>query len=101
MGTSSDAPWSDMAYKLVEYGDKPVLKRSPGKISWPGAKQLFRQRNDQGQLGQDIIGLRDERIAGTETLLGKVMEGGKIVGILPTLAQSRAGLAKELGIFPI
>jgi hypothetical protein len=41
--------------------------------------------------------LRDERIAGTETLLGKVMEGGKIVGIIPTLAQSRAGLAKELG----
>ena len=23
MGTSIDAPWSDMAYKLVEYGDKP------------------------------------------------------------------------------
>ncbi|MCE3240320.1 MAG: putative nicotinate phosphoribosyltransferase [Deltaproteobacteria bacterium] len=79
MGTSSDTPWSDMAYKLVEYGDKPVLKRSPGKISWPGAKQLFRQRNDQRQLEQDIIGLCDERIAGTETLLTKVMEGGKIV----------------------
>lgn len=41
--------------------------------------------------------MRDERIAGTETLLGKVMEGGKIVGTLPTLAQNRAGLAKELG----
>ena len=77
MGTSSDAPWSYMAYKLVEYGDKPVLKTSPGKISWPGAKQLFRQRNDQGQLEQDIIGLRDERIASAETLLGKVMEAAR------------------------
>src|SRR5919112_847844 len=57
MGTSSDAPWSDMAYKLVEYGDRPVLKRSPGKSSWPGAKQLFRQRNNQGQLEKDIVGL--------------------------------------------
>jgi nicotinate phosphoribosyltransferase len=96
MGTSSDAPWSDMAYKLVEYGGKPVLKRSPGKVSWPGAKQLFRQRNNQGQLEKDIVGLRDERIAGTETLLRKVMEGGKIVVTLPTLAQSRSFVAKEL-----
>ena len=96
MGTSSDAPWSDMAYKLVEYGDRPVLKRSPGKISWPAAKQLFRQRNQQGQLEKDIIGLRSERIAGTDALLRKVMEEGKIVVTLPTLSESRAGLAKEL-----
>jgi nicotinate phosphoribosyltransferase len=100
MGTSSDAPWSDMAYKLVEYGEKPVLKRSPGKISWPGAKQLFRQRNNQGQLEKDIVGLRTERITGTETLLRKVMDKGKIVVTLPTLAQSRAGLAKEFGNLP-
>lgn len=40
--------------------------------------------------------MRDERIAGTETLLGKVMEGRKIVGTVATLAQSRAALAKEL-----
>lgn len=100
MGTSSDAPWSDMAYKLVEYGDKPVLKRSPGKSSWPGAKQLFRQRNSQGQLERDIIGLRDEHVVGTEALLRKVMESGKIAVTLPTLAQSRALLAKELGELP-
>lgn len=100
MGTSSDAPWSDMAYKLVEYGDKPVLKRSPGKISWPGTKQLFRQRNRQGQLEKDIIGLRSERIAGAEPLLRKVMEEGKIVVTLPTLSESRAGLATELEHLP-
>ena len=100
MGTSSDAPWSDMAYKLVEYGDTPVSKRSPGKISWPGAKQLFRQRNPQGQLEKDIIGLRNERIAGTEALLRKVMEEGRIVVTLPTLSESRAGLAKELEHLP-
>lgn len=29
MGTSSDAPWSDMAYKLVEYRDKPGFKDKP------------------------------------------------------------------------
>ena len=86
-----------MAYKLVEYGERPVLKRSPGKVSWPGAKQLFRQRNKQGQLEKDIVGLHAERIAGTETLLSKVMDKGKRVVTLPTLAQSRAGLAQEFG----
>jgi nicotinate phosphoribosyltransferase len=97
MGTSSDAPWSDMAYKLVEYGGKPVLKRSPGKSSWPGAKQLFRQRDSQGQIKMDIVGLRDEHIDGAEALLRKVMEGGKTIVTLPTLAQSRSFVAKELG----
>ena len=89
-----------MAYKLVEYGDKPVLKRSPGKISWPGAKQLFRQRNNQGQLEKDIIGLRTERIGSTEALLRKVMEEGKVAVTLPTLSESRTGLAKELERLP-
>jgi nicotinate phosphoribosyltransferase len=96
MGTSSDAPWSDMAYKLVQYGGKPVLKLSPGKGSWPAPKQLFRQRNSQGQAVKDIVGLREEHIAGTEALLTKVMESGKIVITLPTLAQSRSRLAREL-----
>jgi nicotinate phosphoribosyltransferase len=96
MGTSSDAPWSDMAYKLVEYGGNPVLKRSPGKGSWPAAKQLFRQSKSQEQAVKDIVGLREERIDGAEALLTKVMESGKIVGTLPTLAQSRSRLTREL-----
>jgi nicotinate phosphoribosyltransferase len=100
MGTSSDAPWSDMAYKLVEYGGKPVLKRSPGKGSWPGAKQVFRQKDSQGQLIKDIVGLREEHIDGAEVLLRKVMESGKITVTLPTLAQSQSILAKELGHLP-
>ena len=31
MGTSADAAWTDMSYKLVEYRDRPVLKLSTGK----------------------------------------------------------------------
>jgi nicotinate phosphoribosyltransferase len=89
-----------MAYKLVEYGGKPVLKRSPGKGSWPGAKQVFRQKDSQGQLIKDIVGLREEHIDGAEVLLRKVMESGKITVTLPTLAQSQSILAKELGHLP-
>ena len=100
MGTSSDAPWSDMAYKLVEYGGKPVLKRSPGKSSWPAAKQVFRQKDSQGQFIKDIVGLREEHIDGAEALLRKVMGSGKTTVTLPTLAQSRSILAKELERLP-
>lgn len=45
---------------------------------------------------KDIVGLREEHVEGTEALLTKVMESGKIVGTLPTLAQSRSHLAREL-----
>ena len=100
MGTSSDAPWTDMAYKLVEYAGKPVLKRSPGKVSWPGAKQIFRQRNSRGQLDKDMVGLRGQNITGTEALLTNVMKSGKIVAPLPTLAQSRSRLSGEVSHLP-
>jgi len=38
--TSSDAPALDCAYKLQEYDGKPRRKRSEGKATWPGRKQV-------------------------------------------------------------
>ncbi len=35
LGTSADAPYLDMAYKLVAFDDQPVLKLSTGKATWP------------------------------------------------------------------
>ena len=49
---------------------------------------------------KETIGLRHELIAGTEALLKKVMEEGRIVVTLPTLSESRVGLAKELEHLP-
>ena len=48
MGTSGDAPWSDISYKLVEYQNRSLLKLSAGKESWPGKKQVFRARGGNG-----------------------------------------------------
>ena len=76
MGTSADAPWTDMSYKLVEYQNRPVLKLSTGKVSLPGRKQLFRLRDSTGVFTGDVIGLRDEQLGG-ERLLKEVMRGGK------------------------
>ena len=41
-GVSADAPWTDCAYKLVEYDGTPLLKLSTGKTSLPGRKQVYR-----------------------------------------------------------
>ena len=100
MGVSSDAPWFDMAYKLVEYAGRPVLKLSPGKISWPGEKQVFRQYDSHGQLQRDVIGLRDEHFLGMEPLLRKVMEHGKVLSPQPTLDDSRTTLLQEFACLP-
>jgi nicotinate phosphoribosyltransferase len=99
MGTSADAPWTDMSYKLVEYGDQPMLKLSPGKVSCPGKKQVFRRRNSQGKYQGDLIGLRDEEIGG-DKLLTEVMRNGRIVGTQPSLTESRATFAADFAFLP-
>ncbi|PKW17806.1 nicotinate phosphoribosyltransferase [Saccharopolyspora spinosa] len=73
MGVSADAPSLDSAYKLVEYGGAPVMKLSAGKLTAPGAKQVYR-----GEPGQpDLLALRSEASpAGREPLLQPVMCGG-------------------------
>ena len=88
MGTSADAPWTDMSYKMVEYAGRPVQKLSSEKISWPGKKQVFRQIDDQRRLSKDVLGLRDEKFPNGEPLLEKVMENGRLLKA-PTLAHSR------------
>src|SRR5262245_49137577 len=88
MGTSADAPWSDISYKLVEFEDRSVCKLSVGKESWPGKKQVFRARNDQGRMQHDLIGLREEKLAG-EALLREYARDGKTCEARPALIESR------------
>ena len=97
MGVSADAPWSDMAYKLVKYDGRPVLKLSTGKASLPGEKQVFRLRDDKGNFSKDIIALRDERVEGGESLLCKVMEGGKTIQPPPSLDEIRGHFKEDFG----
>jgi nicotinate phosphoribosyltransferase len=86
MGVSADAPYLDIAYKMVEYAHRPALKLSPGKATWAGRKQVFRSPADSGRLKKDVIGLRDDRLPG-EPLLQKVMGRGKIAVRLPSLPE--------------
>lgn len=99
MGTSADAPWSDISYKLVEFEGRSVLKLSAGKESWPGKKQVFRLRDADGRLARDVIGLRDEGLSG-EALLIEVMRDGKLCRAHPTLSESREIFASEFTALP-
>jgi nicotinate phosphoribosyltransferase len=97
--TSSDAPSLDCVYKLEEYAGLPRRKRSAGKATWPGRKQVWRRYGPDGRMAGDVISLETERQEG-EPLLHLVMRDGKRVGPRPTLAESRERAAKELARLP-
>lgn len=95
MGVSADAPYCDMAYKMVQYAGRPVLKLSPEKVTFASEKQVFRFTTSDGNLKEDIIGLRDDKIKTGEPLLQKVMSGGKITASLPSLLQIQKSFLDE------
>ena len=76
MGVSADAPYSDIAYKLVKYAGHPVLKLSSGKKTLVDEKQVFRTYDPQGHPLRDTIALRREDCEG-EPLLQEVMVSGR------------------------
>lgn len=89
VGVSADAPYLDVVYKLVRFKDRNIRKLSPGKVTLAGEKQVFRKSDAQAHYVEDVIGLRDDVIAGGQPLLEQVMEGGKILQPLPTLLKIR------------
>lgn len=100
MGVSGDAPWLDTVYKMVSFGDRPALKLSAGKPSLPCQKQVFRLYDAGGVMRRDVIALRDEEIDGGEPLLVKVMEGGRMAGDLPQLADHRRRFQEDYARLP-
>ncbi len=100
MGVSSDAPYLDIAYKLVDYSGRPVLKLSPGKATLAGKKQVFRISGARGKLSRDVIGLRDDPPGKGESLLQKVMSCGRSQVDAPPLAQIRARFLEEFANLP-
>jgi nicotinate phosphoribosyltransferase len=100
VGVSADAPWTDCAYKLVEYAGRPVLKLSTKKQTLPGPKQVFRHRDPGGAYLRDVIARAEEPSEDGEPLLGKVMEGGKRVMPDPTLEELRNRFRREFACLP-
>lgn len=97
--TSSDAPGLDCAYKLQEYAGLARRKRSAGKATWPGRKQVWRRYGPDGAMIGDVISVEDDRQPG-ERLLRPVMRAGRRIGDRPTLDEIRATAAKNLAALP-
>ena len=74
---SIDAPALDCAYKLQEYAGTPRRKRSEGKATWPGRKQVYRNYSSNGCMAGDIIALEDSDFQPGEPLLQPFMRSGK------------------------
>jgi nicotinate phosphoribosyltransferase len=101
MDVSADAPYLDMAYKLVRYAGRNVLKFSTGKETWTGEKQVYRWRGADGRFAEDRLTLREEPPPpGAEPLLDTVMTSGALTRPLPRLTEIRDHCAAELGALP-
>ncbi len=97
--TSADAPCLDAVYKLQEYGGRARRKRSAGKATWPGRKQVFRRLAADGKFAGDVVTAEGDPQPG-EPLLAPVMAAGKITGELPSLDAARARMRDQLEHLP-
>ncbi|MFY9317618.1 MAG: hypothetical protein WAO95_18920 [Burkholderiales bacterium] len=93
--TSSDAPALDCAYKLQEYAGLPRRKRSAGKATWPGRKQVWRRYGDDGRMAADTLSVESDTQPG-EPLIVPVMRAGRRLAPAPSLADIRARAARNL-----
>ncbi len=99
LDVSSDAPALDMAYKLEEYAGRPRRKSSPGKATWPGAKQVYREKSSTGQYLRDRVVRLGEGAAG-QPLLQEIMRNGGRSAPLPPLGRIRDYCHAELAALP-
>jgi nicotinate phosphoribosyltransferase len=102
LGTSRDSPVVNGVYKLVAELSggtwRGVAKHSEGKITLPGAKQVFR-RFEGDTMVEDVVGTAEEQLEG-EPLLVPAMRSGEIVHV-ETLDEMRERTRRSLDALPV
>ncbi|KPL27259.1 MAG: nicotinate phosphoribosyltransferase [Acidithiobacillales bacterium SM1_46] len=99
LDTSADAPYLDCAYKLQEYAGRARRKRSEGKATWPGRKQVYRRFDAHGTMTDDVLTLESDRQQGTP-LVECVMRAGRRLRPPEPLAAIRERAARSLATLP-
>jgi nicotinate phosphoribosyltransferase len=99
MDTSADAPFLDCAYKLQEYAGRARRKRSEGKATWPGRKQVYRAYDASGIMTGDVLTLETDPQPG-EALILPVMRNGKRVQAPETLTDIRRRATEQFQRMP-
>lgn len=99
--TSADAPKLETVYKVAQIEDKDKIrytaKFSPGKLSWPGKKQIFRTLKN-GVIERDIIGLSDEALG--QPLMVPIFENEKLVYNVPPIADRKKYTMEQISQLP-
>jgi nicotinate phosphoribosyltransferase len=99
MNVAADAPFLDCAYKLTEYAGRGRRKRSEGKATWPGRKQVVRRFDCDGRMTDDIVTLEGEPERGL-ALLTPVLRAGREVAPQPSLVLIREHARSQLDALP-
>ena len=99
MDTSADAPYLDCAYKLQEYAGTARRKRSEGKATWPGRKQVYRYYRNDERLERDSLTLEMDVQAG-EALIQPFMQDGERLNPPTNLVDVRSHLIEGLRQLP-
>ncbi len=76
MNTPADHSYFDCACKLQEYAGQARRRRSEGKATWPGRKQVWRRYDDAGRIAADTLITLGDDGSGT-ALLEPVMRDGR------------------------
>ena len=97
--TSSDLPALDCAYKLQEYAGIPRRKRSTGKATLPGRKQVWRRFDEKGRMDEDILTIEGDRQSGV-ALIECMMRDGRRVAKTPSLVEIRERCGKSVAQLP-
>jgi nicotinate phosphoribosyltransferase len=102
--TSEDAPALGAVYKLVEIeaGEamRPVMKRSAGKSTRPGAKQVWRVFSDDVAAGDVVSLVHEPGPRNSIALLHPVMRQGSRIAAAPALSELRARCAESVAVLP-
>lgn len=97
--TSNDAPYFDCAYKLQEYAGVARRKRSEGKATWPGRKQVYRRYDVKGTMIGDVLTLESDHQPGDGLTL-PYMRAGKRIAPPDSLASIRERAKSNLNALP-
>ncbi len=102
--TSYDDPALSGVYKLVqttvEGREVGAFKTSPGKISYPGRKQVYRFKQNTSY-SHDQVCLFDERMPSFGSpLLRCYVRDGKLIEELPTVVEARRKTEQDLAQLP-
>ncbi len=98
--TSSDAPALDCAYKLQEYAGRPRRKRSEGKATWPGRKQVYRRYHADGTIAGDVVALIGEADGRRAAVAARHAQRQARAPACLDLAKARAHAAASLAQLP-